>query len=186
MAVFLVFVATGAWIYGEFVQRGSKRRGLAAIVSILLLGTGYGFALENRLMWRQPISGNEANAQASTNAPKGLPWEKWSPAAVAAARAAGRPVAVDFTATWCPNCNLIIKPSFEDSAVQAKLKELNVALFVSDYTLSSKTLIEDLKPFGMAAIPVVLIYSPKSDQPEVFDFVTPSILVDALARAASR
>jgi thiol:disulfide interchange protein len=70
--------------------------------------------------------------------------------------------------------------------VQAKLKELNVALFVSDYTLSSKTLIEDLKPFGMAAIPVVLIYSPKSDQPEVFDFVTPSILVDALARAASR
>jgi thiol:disulfide interchange protein DsbD len=186
MAVFLVFVATAAWIYGEFVQRGSKRRGLAAIVSILLLGTGYVFALENRLMWRQPISGTEANAQASTNAPKGLPWEKWSPAAVAAARAAGRPVAVDFTATWCPNCNLIIKPSFEDSAVQAKLKELNVALFVSDYTLSSKTLIEDLKQFGMAAIPVVLIYSPKSDQPEVFDFLTSSILLDALARAASR
>jgi thiol:disulfide interchange protein DsbD len=184
MAVFLVFVATAAWIYGEFVQRGSKLRGFAAIISILLLATGYGFALENRLMWRQPISAAEANAQSSPVAPKGLRWETWSPSAVAAARAAGRPVAVDFTAKWCPNCNIIVKPSFEDSAVQAKLKELNVALFVSDYTLSSKTLVEDLKPFGRAAIPVVLIYSPKSDDPpQLFDFVTPSIIVEALVRA---
>jgi thiol:disulfide interchange protein DsbD len=183
MAVFLVFVATAAWIYGEFVQRGSKRRGVAAIVSILLLGTGYGFALESRLMWRQPIAAGETSAQAVAVAPKGLSWEKWSPAAVTAARAAGRPVAVDFTAKWCPNCNIIVKPSFEDSGVQAKLKELNVALFVADYTLSSKTLVDDLKPFGRAAIPVVLIYSAKSDQPEVFDFVTPTIIVDALERA---
>ena len=183
MAVFLVFVATAAWIYGEFVQRGTRRRGLAFSIVVLLLATGYGFALENRLMWRHPIGEGEPKAEVSTVAPKGLHWEKWSPGAVIAARAAGRPAVVDFTAKWCPNCNIIVKPSLEDSSVQAKLKELNAALFVSDYTLSSKTLIDDLKPFGRAAIPVVLIYSPKSDEPEVFDFVTPAIIADALARA---
>ena len=39
--LFLVVLALGVWMWGEFVQRGRTRRGLAAVASILLVG-GFG------------------------------------------------------------------------------------------------------------------------------------------------
>src|SRR6266542_395506 len=41
VGIFLVFVALAAWIWGEFVQRGSRRQGLAMALSALFLGGGY-------------------------------------------------------------------------------------------------------------------------------------------------
>src|SRR5205085_2207660 len=70
MAMFLVFVAVAAWIFGEFVQRGSRHRGIASLVSVVLLVIAYVFALEKRLEWRRPIEESLANSQASTVAPK--------------------------------------------------------------------------------------------------------------------
>src|SRR2546421_4278783 len=34
MVMFLIFVAVAFWVYGEFVQRSTKRRGLAAVISL--------------------------------------------------------------------------------------------------------------------------------------------------------
>src|SRR5258706_8242659 len=56
MVMFLVFVAVAAWIYGEFVQRGRKHRLVAVLFSVLLLAIGYGYALESKLAWREPIT----------------------------------------------------------------------------------------------------------------------------------
>src|ERR1051326_9113637 len=128
MVMFLVFVAVAAWIFGEFVQRGRKGRVFAVLLAAALLGIGYAYALESKLDWRAPISGSAASAAAPKVAPKGLPWQPWSPEAVAEARAAGRPVVIDFTAKWCPTCNTIVKPSLANSSVQKKLKEVNAAL----------------------------------------------------------
>jgi thiol:disulfide interchange protein len=184
-AMFLVFVAVAAWVFGEFAQRGLKHRAIALLISASLLVAGYAFALENRLEWRHPIGDGDRKAQAAHAGPKGLPWMPYSPAGVAAAQAAGHPVVVDFTATWCPNCNIIVKPSLENASVQKKLKEIGAVLLVADYSLSSKRLVSDLAPFNRAAIPVVLVYSPTTgEQPQVFDAVTPGTLLDALSRAA--
>jgi len=49
MVMFLVFVAVAAWVYGEFVQRGTRRRGFAVFVSLLLLAIGYNYALDSKL-----------------------------------------------------------------------------------------------------------------------------------------
>src|SRR5262249_32388726 len=85
MVMFLVFVAVAFWVYGEFVQRGRRGRGLAALLSIVLLLIGYTYALESKLEWRSPIKETTASSQPSKVVPKGLAWEKWSPEAVAAA-----------------------------------------------------------------------------------------------------
>ena len=37
LGFFLVALAVAAWVYGEFVQRGRKRRGLAAGLALLML-----------------------------------------------------------------------------------------------------------------------------------------------------
>jgi len=184
MVMFLVFVAVGFWVYGEFVQRGTKRRGVAGVISVLLLVVGYAYALESKLEWRAPIKETAANSGTSKVVPKGLAWEKWSPEAVAAARAEGRPVVVDFTAKWCPTCNTIVKPSFESDSVQKKLKEVNAVALVADYTHFPADITAELQRFQRAAVPLVLVYPRKADEPPmVFDLVRPGTILDALDRA---
>src|SRR6185295_3066616 len=99
---------------------------------------------------------NTASGSSSV-APRGVAWERVIPEAVAAARASGRRVVVDFTATWCPNCNIMIKPSFENAAVQKKIKETNALPLVDDYTLQPDYITAELKRFGRAAVPMVLV-----------------------------
>jgi thiol:disulfide interchange protein len=184
MVMFLVFVAVSFWVFGEFVQRGSKQRALAALVSIGLLVVGYTYALESKLGWRDPIKETAGNSRPSKVMPKGLAWEKWSSEAVAAARAEGRPVVVDFTAEWCPTCNTFVKGSFEDKSVQKKLKEVNAVALVADYTLQPQSITDELNRFGRSAVPFVLVYPSDPNAPPMkFDWVTAGTIVDALGRA---
>ena len=105
--LFLVSVALSAWIFGEFVQRGGKRRGLAVAIVAAILISSYWFNLERQLNWRvakvKPVPGA---ATLASSDPNKIPWQPWSPEAVAAARQEGRPVFVDFTANWCATCKL--------------------------------------------------------------------------------
>jgi thiol:disulfide interchange protein len=153
-------------------------------VTICFLVVGYGYALEKEMQWREPIKDGAANSDHSSVAPKGLAWEKWSPEAVASARAAGHPVVVDFTATWCPTCNIAVKPSFENPSVQKKLKEVNAVTLVADYSRQPQNITDELLRFERSAVPFVLVYPRNPDTPPMtFDLVTPSTIVDALDRA---
>ena len=183
MAMFVIFLAVAAWVYGEFVQRGVKHRWLAGMVSLLLLAIGYGYALEKQMQWRQPIK-DDSGVAASTISPRGVAWEKWSPEAVASARAAGHPVVVDFTATWCPTCNLQIKRSFEKDVVQEKLKEVGAVALVADYSRQPQYITDELNRFERSAVPFVLVYPRDPNAaPMTFDWVTAGTIVDALDRA---
>jgi len=182
LGVFLVVVAFAAWIFGEFFQRGRKHRVAAAIITLLLLGGGYVFALEQELEWRAPIVETSGAGADSAN---GIAWQPWTPEAVAAARAAGRPVLVDFTADWCLTCQVNRKTSIEVSSVRAKLKDLNAVALVGDYTHFPDAITTELNRFQRAGVPLVLVY-PKDPaaQPIVLPAVlTPGIVLDALDRA---
>lgn len=184
MAVFLVFLAVAAWVFGEFVQRGRRLRGLAAVLAIAILVLGYGYALDGQLNWRNP-QGETAESGSPKEAPKGIAWAKWSPQAVADARKEGRPVLVDFTAKWCPTCNTIVKPTLESERVKTKLKEVNAVTLLANYTLQPPEITAELKRLGRAGVPLVLIYPRNpAEPPMVYDLVTPPTVVDALKRAA--
>jgi len=96
--LFLVVLALAAWVWGQFVQRGTKRRGLAMAISLLLVVCGFSYTMESELRWRAPVQ--RAATGVPANRPGGIAWEPWSQEAVAKARADGRPVLVDFTADW--------------------------------------------------------------------------------------
>jgi thiol:disulfide interchange protein DsbD len=184
IAMFLIFVAVAAWVYGEFVQRSGKRPWIGRLVTVCLLVVGYGYALEREMQWREPIKEQDAASQRSSISPKGLAWEKWSPEAVAAARAAGRPVVVDFTAVTCLTCNKWVKPTFESDNVQKKLKEVNAATLVADYSLQPQSITDELQRFKRSGVPFVLIYPRNPNSPPMtFDWVTQSTIVEALDRA---
>ena len=176
--LFLVVLATAAWVWGEFVQRSTRGQGWAMAVALLLVVAGYAGFLERQLDWRTP-AGRRA---------KGLDWQKWSPAAVEQARREGHPVLVDFTADSCLNCKWNKATAIEIDATRARLKELGARVFEGDFTDGDPLIADELKKHGRRGVPLVLVYAPDpAKAPEVLPVVlTPRLVDEALQRAARR
>jgi thiol:disulfide interchange protein DsbD len=185
LGIFLVFVAFAAWIFGEFVQRGRARKGVALAIVLILLVGGYAFALENQLNWRAPITAPDATGPLKES-PDGIAWQRWSPEAVAKARSEGRPVIVDFTADWCLTCQVNKKTSIEIPSVRAKLKASNTVALLGDYTHFPENISTELNRFNRAGVPLVLVYpkNPTASPLVLPEILTPGIVLDALNRAA--
>jgi len=185
VGVFLVALALGAWVFGEFIQRGSRRKWLAWLVVLASVGGSYGYTLEYELDWRHP--GMETGVPGTLRtSPGGIEWQPWSAAAVAQAQAAGKIVLVDFTADWCLTCLVNKATSIEIDSVRQKLKALNAVTLVGDYTRKNPAITAELKRWERAGVPLVLVYSKDASQPPQLlpAILTPGIVRDALARAA--
>ena len=168
LGMFVTFLALAAWVWGEFAQRGTGRRGLAKILSLLLFVIGCGYS------YLQLTSRDE------------IPWKPWSAAAVAQARAEKRVVLVDFTADWCLTCKANKRTSIEISAVRAKLREINAVALLADNTQSPPEIAAELQKHGRAGVPLVLVY-PKDGvlPPQMLPtLLTPGIVIEALEKAA--
>jgi len=167
LGVFLVIVACAAWIFGEFVQRGRTGKGPAWAFILLLLIGGYAFALEGHLHWREMMPKTDTSASLIETSVNGVPWKPWSPEAVAQSQADGKPVVVDFTATWCVTCNAIVKPALESASVVAKLKELNATTLLGDYSKTPQQMTDEIAKYGSAGVPLVLVFSKNPNAPAI-------------------
>jgi thiol:disulfide interchange protein DsbD len=156
LAIFLVFIGIAAWVYGEFVQRGRRNRGLAFCVMIAALAVGYAWPLNAQLRWWQPVQG-DMKGLLETGAGE-VALEPWSLSAIAKARAENRPVLVDFTAKWCVTCNAVVGPALKKRSVQDKLKQTNARVFVADYSRAPQEMTDELARYGRAGVPLVLVY----------------------------
>ncbi len=166
--IFLTVLAMAIWVFGEFFQRGIKRRGLAlGIAGGLALG-GIVFGLEGQMQWRTPTDPSAAKADVVQDFPGGIRWHRWSPEAVAKTREAGRPVLLDFTAKWCATCIWNKKTSIDIESVRTVLAEKNIKAFRADYTRRPDYITEELRRWGRAGVPLVLVFpSDKTKQPKL-------------------
>lgn len=169
LGLFLVMIGFAAWIFGEFVQRGSRRRGLAA-------GVAGAIALGSCLYL-------SANLRADSSA---IAWRSWSPAAVQEVRAKGQAVLVDFTADWCLTCQVNKKTSIEIASVREKIKTLNIAAFRADNTSENPEIVKELEKYQRAGVPLVLVFPADPEKPPIVlpEVLTPSLVLDALQKAA--
>ncbi len=193
LGMFLVFVAVAAWVFGTFVQRGRQHRGLALVVVVALLAVGYAWALDANLRWLSPGDEAKQTNAGVKNAPSGYAWQRWSPEAVAAARAAGDVVLVDFTAHWCITCNSIVKPALQNEKLVTELAALKAVALVADYTGFAPEITQELARHDRAGVPLVLVYPKESAAPPIVlpdpnPLLGPAhyagLIRDALAKAA--
>jgi thiol:disulfide interchange protein len=185
LGLLLIFVALAAWVWGQFVQRGTRRKGSAMTASLSVLAVGYFCVLEGQLHWRSPVKKTPTDRVAESSA-EGIVWKKWSPEAVQEARAEGRPVLVDFTADWCLTCKYNKRTALDVAAVRAKLNELNAVTLRADNTDEDPAIVAELKKFDRAGVPLVLIYPRDAKAPPIVlpALLTKGIVLDALTRAA--
>ncbi|MBT4622690.1 MAG: DUF255 domain-containing protein [Verrucomicrobia bacterium] len=180
--IFLIVIAMAVWVFGEFFQRGTGRRGLAlGIAGALTLG-GVVFGLEGQMQWRTPTEPLAAKAGVVQDFPGGIRWHRWSPEAVAKAREAGQPVLVDFTAKWCITCIANKKTSIDIESVRAVMADKNFKAFRADYTRRPDYITEELLDRGRAGVPLVLVFpADKTKQPEMLpELLTAGTVLTAL------
>ncbi len=173
----MLLLAFAAWLYET--TRGLKQRGrLAAAFTVALLLAGAIVGLPRLL----PPAG-EGPAMAATG--DGLiASEPFSPERVAALRAEGRPVFVNFTAAWCITCLVNERIAFTDERVAAAFADGNVAYLKGDWTNRDPVITEALAEHGRSGVPLYLFYPKTGGPPEILPQVlTVGGLLDAVETA---
>ncbi len=195
LAVGAVLLALAAWLYGRFVQRAQvarlsltaarRRRILAASLAVLALAAGLTIA------WPTADTLALAPVTSETRGAEGLPgsaaaWQPWSVDAVARARAAGRPVFVDFTAAWCVSCQVNKQLVLDRASVVQAMARADVLRLRADWTSRDPEISAELARHGRNSVPLYLLFQPGQEQPAVLpELLTQGIVLEALAGLGS-
>jgi thiol:disulfide interchange protein len=116
-------------------------------------------------------------------------WRRFDAAEVARLDAAGRPLLVNFTASWCLTCLVNERNAFSDPAVQEVFRSKGVTLMKGDWTNRDPVITKALASFGRAGVPLYVVYNskPGTREPVVLaQLLTASIVKDAFADTPSR
>jgi thiol:disulfide interchange protein DsbD len=111
-----------------------------------------------------------------------LTWTAYSPDALSAARAAGKPVFVDFTAAWCLSCHVNEAAVLDSADVQKKFASSGIVLMRADWTKYDPAITAELASVGRSGVPTYVIF-PANGGPDVLpELLSKGVVLDALAR----
>ncbi len=109
----------------------------------------------------------------------------YSEAALARARASGRPVFVWFTADWCVTCKVNESVAIEREATRAAFDKAGVLALRGDWTRPDEEISRMLTQQGAAGVPLYLWYPPREEGQQLPQVLAPELLSD-LALASLR
>ncbi len=96
---------------------------------------------------------------------KGNDWKPFSAEAVADARSQGKPVLVDFTASWCLSCQVNERVVLDRADVQDRLRRSGVVLLKADWTRHDASIGDALATLGRSGIPTYALYPSAPEAP---------------------
>lgn len=166
-----------AWLYGALAA-GASRSGIVVLLLILLLAITAIVLAARRITLAEPVTG------ALTNSEDGIPWMPYSPESLASLRKEGKPVLLDFTASWCLTCQFNERTAISVPAVRKLMKEKGITAMKGDWTNADPAITAALKSFGRVGVPLVVFYPVgKGSEPIILpELLTEKIVIDTLAR----
>jgi thiol:disulfide interchange protein DsbD len=177
-----VLIALAAWSFQKARSSAGGRK------TVVLAGAAVSLLLAVALPFRvadvaNAAPGNAAQARPGSGSDE---WVPYSEAKVAELNAAGKPLLVNFTASWCLTCMVNERNAFTDSAVQKIFHDRQVTLMKGDWTNRDPAITKALAAFGRAGVPLYVVYNgkPGSSDPTVLpQIITAGVVQDAFGAA---
>jgi thiol:disulfide interchange protein DsbD len=154
---FVLLIAVGGFTLGFLERPAAAARGFVALQRAL--GAG---ALLFAAALALPGPGEST-----------VTWQPFTPDALAAAHAAGKPAIVDFTASWCLPCRENDAVTFTDEAVGAAARRF--VMLRADVTEANDRVDDWMQRYAIRGVPTIIFYSPAgAEAARVVGFVEPS------------
>ncbi len=171
-----ILIALAAWAYQKS-KMGTSGARLAALATAALALLG---ALILPIHFASVALAASGASAGSAHAADG--WQPYDSAQIAKLNAAGRPVLVNFTASWCLTCLVNERNAFADAAVQTVFRDKGVTLVKGDWTNRDPAITRALAAFGRAGVPLYVVYNarPGSSEP----LILPQLLTAGAIRGA--
>lgn len=168
----VLLLALGLWWVGRRQHNGKARSWLPLLpAAVLSIGTA---------------SVVPAVARIPAAAARNQLVEPFSETRLAALRARGTPVFVDFTADWCLTCKVNEKAAIEREATKAAFARHGVVTLVGDWTRADPEITRFLERHGRNSIPFYLFYAPGKEARVLPQLLTTDGLVALAAQTPSR
>jgi thiol:disulfide interchange protein DsbD len=162
-------------IAGWFLGRWPARHWSAAVAALLVFGVILLSVLAPRRL-------TTAAQTLATPEISGL-WQPWSEEAVSRSLAAGQPVFVDFTASWCLSCQVNERVALGRPEVVQAFQARNVVLMKADWTRHDEAITRALTALGRSGVPAYALYVPGETSPRLLpEVLTPGIVMDAVSK----
>ncbi len=175
MASFLLLAIAG-WFLGRWPARK-----WATLLAALILLAVVALAVWGQ-RWIETNAGRKGmKATADLDSVAAGDWEPWSAAAVSRYQAQGRPVFVDFTASWCLSCQVNERAALQQPQVLQAFHAAHVVLLRADWTRHDTAITQALAELGRSGVPTYALYVPGEKSPRLLpELLTPGIVTDAL------
>jgi thiol:disulfide interchange protein DsbD len=169
----LVLVGFVVWIYGR--TRLAAPRGRR-------LGTGLaaaGAATALLLAVSLPTTGE---GMASAAPQDRLAYEPFTAQRLSALEAAGAPVFVNLTASWCVTCLINERLALDSEAVRQAFAARGIVALKGDWTTQNPEITALLQQFGRSGVPLYLLYRGKGEPVILPQILTAASVLDALGK----
>lgn len=170
-----------AWLYGM----AQKRRMMGQRHVVMHVATAFFLALVVvPLLNINSFAMGPAETETTSPAAAAV---AWSPQNVDAIKGQGKPILVNFTASWCITCQVNDRTSLSTQAVKAAMARTSTIYMVADSTKYNPDVEQALSDFGRGGLPLYVVYPADGGKPVVLPQVlTPGIVISALDQATEK
>jgi thiol:disulfide interchange protein DsbD len=154
----LVLIAFAAWVY-EAVRLG-EGRGRTFGLGLTTVAVVAALALVEVPDSAGSVTSSAADQQVEAG---GIAWQPFSAAKLAALRAEGKAVFVDFTADWCITCKVNERVALTDPAVKQAFATGNIVTMRGDWTRRDGEISRVLEANGRGGVPLYVFYPKGAD-----------------------
>ncbi|HZC44131.1 MAG TPA: thioredoxin family protein, partial [Acidobacteriaceae bacterium] len=143
----MLLTAVAGWVLGRWP---AKR--LPTLTAVVLLAAA--IALPIYAAEALPVVGT-----ATESSSKSMTWQPFTPQRLAALRAEGKPVFVDFSAAWCLSCQVNERVVLDRPDVEQAFRKRGVVMMRADWTNHDDAITAALAQLGRSGVPTYALYT---------------------------